>query len=59
MRSDVRKALEDFGCFEASYDKVLVELQESIVKTMEGLFGLLETKKKKRVPQTLRWIFES
>ncbi|CAH8273337.1 unnamed protein product [Arabidopsis lyrata] len=52
VRSDVRKALEDFGCFEASYDKVSLELQESIVKTMEELFGLpVETKKRNVCPK--------
>nr|Q9ZTA2.1 RecName: Full=Probable inactive 2-oxoglutarate-dependent dioxygenase AOP2 [Arabidopsis thaliana]AAC79099.1 putative oxidoreductase [Arabidopsis thaliana]CAB77791.1 putative oxidoreductase [Arabidopsis thaliana] len=52
VRSDVRKALEDFGCFEASYDKVSLELQESIMKTMEELFALpVETKQRNVCPK--------
>nr|Q944Z9.1 RecName: Full=2-oxoglutarate-dependent dioxygenase AOP2 [Arabidopsis thaliana]AAL14665.1 2-oxoglutarate-dependent dioxygenase [Arabidopsis thaliana] len=52
VRSDVRKALQDFGCFEASYDKVSLELQESIMKTMEELFALpVETKQRNVCPK--------
>ncbi|GFY96302.1 2-oxoglutarate (2OG) and Fe(II)-dependent oxygenase superfamily protein [Actinidia rufa] len=44
-RDDVLRALEEFGCFEAVYDKVTVELHEAIFGLMKDLFDLpMETK---------------
>lgn len=44
-KADVQKALQDYGCFEASFDKVPIELRKSIFKALEELFDLpLQTK---------------
>ncbi|XP_010542274.1 PREDICTED: probable 2-oxoglutarate-dependent dioxygenase AOP1 [Tarenaya hassleriana] len=44
-RSDVRKALEEFGCFEASFDKIPLHLRREIFGCLEELFDLpLQTK---------------
>lgn len=51
VRSDVRKALENYGCFEAQCDQVSMELQESLLEAMEELFALpTETKKRNVCP---------
>ncbi|KAJ0007589.1 hypothetical protein Pint_29955 [Pistacia integerrima] len=45
MKSQVRKAFKEFGCFEALFDKVPVELWKSIFGAPEALFDLpLQTK---------------
>ncbi|XP_031272065.1 probable 2-oxoglutarate-dependent dioxygenase AOP1.2 [Pistacia vera] len=45
MKSQVRKAFKEFGCFEALFDKVPVELWKSIFGALEALFDLpLQTK---------------
>ncbi|GMJ06809.1 hypothetical protein like AT1G52820 [Hibiscus trionum] len=45
VRVHVRKALEDYGCFEASFDRVL-ELRRAVFGAMEELLDLpLQTKK--------------
>ncbi|KAJ0007108.1 hypothetical protein Pint_29971 [Pistacia integerrima] len=45
VKSQVRKALEEFGCFEALFDKVPVELRKSIFGALEALFDLpIQTK---------------
>ncbi|KAL4347595.1 hypothetical protein GQ457_17G003620 [Hibiscus cannabinus] len=45
VRVQVRKALEDYGCFEASIDRVL-ELRRAVFGAVEELFDLpLQTKK--------------
>ncbi|GMJ06812.1 hypothetical protein like AT1G52820 [Hibiscus trionum] len=45
VRVQVRKALEDYGCFEASFDRVL-ELRRAVFRAVEELFDLpLQTKK--------------
>ncbi|XP_030549996.1 probable 2-oxoglutarate-dependent dioxygenase AOP1 [Rhodamnia argentea] len=36
----VVKALEEFGCFEARYDKISVELHNDVFKQLEDLFNL-------------------
>ncbi|ESQ37986.1 hypothetical protein EUTSA_v10028799mg [Eutrema salsugineum] len=47
VKDDVRKALEDYGCFEASFDRVSMELKKSVFEAMEDLFELpVETKKR-------------
>ncbi|CAL9233184.1 unnamed protein product [Arabidopsis halleri] len=47
VKADVRKALEDYGCFEASFDKVSVELKKSVFEAMEELFELpIQTKQR-------------
>lgn len=47
VRDDVRKALEDYGCFEALFDKVTVELWKAVFEASEELFQLpLETKQR-------------
>ncbi|CAH8361977.1 unnamed protein product [Eruca vesicaria subsp. sativa] len=47
VKADVHKALEDFGCFEAFFDKVSTELDKSVFKAMEELFDLpTETKQR-------------
>lgn len=44
----VRYGLEEYGCFEAVYDKVPLELYHSIFSTAEELFDLpIETKMQK------------
>ncbi|KAL5758098.1 hypothetical protein ACOSP7_020709 [Xanthoceras sorbifolium] len=45
VRANVRQALEEFGCFEAKFDKVPVEIRKGIFSALEELFDLpLETK---------------
>ncbi|XP_031254331.1 probable 2-oxoglutarate-dependent dioxygenase AOP1.2 [Pistacia vera] len=45
VKSQVRKALEEFSCFEPLFDKVPVELWKSIFGALEALFDLpLQTK---------------
>ncbi|CAH8358526.1 unnamed protein product [Eruca vesicaria subsp. sativa] len=47
VKADVRKALEDYGCFEALFDKVSVELDKSVFEAMEELFDLpVQTKQR-------------
>uniref|UniRef100_A0A1J3IJ57 Putative 2-oxoglutarate-dependent dioxygenase AOP1.2 n=1 Tax=Noccaea caerulescens TaxID=107243 RepID=A0A1J3IJ57_NOCCA len=47
VKTDVRKALEDYGCFEASFQKVSSELKKSVFEAMEELFELpVETKQR-------------
>ncbi|KAF8081726.1 hypothetical protein N665_0869s0008 [Sinapis alba] len=47
VKADVRKALEDYGCFEAFFDKVSTELNKSVFEAMEELFDLpTETKQR-------------
>lgn len=47
VKTHVRKALEDYGCFEASYNKVSTELKKSVFETMKELFDLpIETKQR-------------
>ncbi|KAG7614959.1 putative 2-oxoglutarate-dependent dioxygenase AOP1 [Arabidopsis thaliana] len=40
VKADVLKALEDYGCFEAFFDKLSVELNRSVFEAMEDLFEL-------------------
>jgi len=49
VRSDVRKALEDYGCFEAKIDQVSMELQGSVLKAMQELFALPTEAKQRNV----------
>lgn len=45
VRAQVRKALEEYGCFEATFDGVSAELRKAILKATEEVFDLpLETK---------------
>ncbi|XP_030549995.2 probable 2-oxoglutarate-dependent dioxygenase AOP1 [Rhodamnia argentea] len=45
VQSAVRKALEEYGCFEAFYDKVTVQLHDEVFHKMEEMFNLpAETK---------------
>ncbi|KAK9281858.1 hypothetical protein L1049_004764 [Liquidambar formosana] len=45
IKGQVRQALEDYGCFEALFDKVPLELREAIFGALEELFDLpLQTK---------------
>ncbi|CDY53799.1 BnaA06g01840D [Brassica napus] len=47
VRGDVRRALEEYGCFEALFDKVPVELRKAVFDVSEEAFQLpLETKKR-------------
>ncbi|KAG7583857.1 Oxoglutarate/iron-dependent dioxygenase [Arabidopsis suecica] len=47
VKADVRKALEEYGCFEATFDKVSVELKKSVFEAMEELFDLpVQTKQR-------------
>lgn len=44
----IRRGLEEYGCFEAVYDKVPTELHNSIFSAAKELFDLpIETKKQK------------
>ncbi|XVF26674.1 hypothetical protein REPUB_Repub14bG0038100 [Reevesia pubescens] len=46
IKGQVRQALEEYGCFEMSFNKVPSELREAIVGVLKELFDLpLETKK--------------
>uniref|UniRef100_M4C9G9 Fe2OG dioxygenase domain-containing protein n=1 Tax=Brassica campestris TaxID=3711 RepID=M4C9G9_BRACM len=49
VRSDVRKALEDYGAFEVSYDRVSEELKESVLEAMKELFQLPVEAKRRNV----------
>ncbi|CAN1835423.1 Probable 2-oxoglutarate-dependent dioxygenase AOP1.2 [Linum perenne] len=40
LKSQVREALEEYGCFEASYDKVSTTLCSAAVESLEELFSL-------------------
>ncbi|OMP00176.1 Oxoglutarate/iron-dependent dioxygenase [Corchorus olitorius] len=45
VKSQVRKALEDYGCFEALFDKASLELRNAVFGGLKELFDLpLETK---------------
>ncbi|CDP08458.1 unnamed protein product [Coffea canephora] len=45
VKDQVRKALEEYGCFEALFDKIPLELQKSLFDALEELFDLpLQTK---------------
>lgn len=45
LKSQVRKALEEYGCFEATFDRVPMELRKSLFDVLEALFDLpLQTK---------------
>ncbi|KAI6671949.1 hypothetical protein NL676_006834 [Syzygium grande] len=45
VRDEVKQALETYGCFEARFEKVLVELQESMLGSVQEVFDLpLQTK---------------
>ncbi|CAL1377835.1 unnamed protein product [Linum trigynum] len=45
LKSQVREALEEYGCFEASYDKIPSDLCNAFFGSMEEIFELpLETK---------------
>lgn len=45
VKSQVRKALEEYGCFEATFDRVPMELRKSLFDVLEALFDLpLQTK---------------
>ena len=45
---EVRHAFEEYGCFEAVYDKIPIELHNSVFAQAEDLFNLLlETKMQK------------
>ncbi|CAH2036517.1 unnamed protein product [Thlaspi arvense] len=47
VRGDVRKALEEYGCFEALFDKVPIELRKAVFDASEEAFRLpLETKQR-------------
>ncbi|CAL9218723.1 unnamed protein product [Arabidopsis halleri] len=47
VRGDVRRALEEYGCFEALFDKVPLELRKAVFDASEEVFQLpLETKKR-------------
>ncbi|CAI0422549.1 unnamed protein product [Linum tenue] len=45
LKSQVREALEEYGCFEASFDKISVEIRTAVFESLEELFDLpLQTK---------------
>lgn len=45
VKSQVHKALVEYGCFEASFDKVPIHLRKSIFECLQELFDLpLQTK---------------
>lgn len=47
VRGEVRKSLEDYGCFEALFDKVPVKLRKAVFDASEEAFRLpLETKQR-------------
>ncbi|MCE0481655.1 hypothetical protein HAX54_039546 [Datura stramonium] len=47
VKSQVNKALIEYGCFEASFDKISVHLRQSIFESLQELFDLpLQTKLK-------------
>ncbi|KAG5410638.1 hypothetical protein IGI04_006957 [Brassica rapa subsp. trilocularis] len=49
VRNDVRKALEDYGAFEVSYDRVSEELKQSVLEAMKELFELPVEAKRRNV----------
>ncbi|VVB07074.1 unnamed protein product [Arabis nemorensis] len=52
VKFDVRKALEDYGCFEASFGKVSMELKKSVFEAMQELFELpIQTKQRNVSPK--------
>lgn len=49
VKSQVRQALEEYGCFEALFNKVPLELRKAIFGALEELFDLsLQTKLRNR-----------
>lgn len=45
VRTQVRKALEEFGCFEAQFDKIPLDIRREIFDALKELFDLpLQTK---------------
>lgn len=45
VRSQVRQALEEFGCFEASFNKVPLDIRKAVFDALKQLFDLpLQTK---------------
>ncbi|KAF8034410.1 hypothetical protein BT93_C0648 [Corymbia citriodora subsp. variegata] len=40
LQSQVRQALEEFGCFEALYDKMTLKLHNDVLQELDGLFEL-------------------
>ncbi|KAM7256317.1 hypothetical protein ACFE04_012058 [Oxalis oulophora] len=49
VREQVRKALEEYGCFEAKFDQIPMESRKAIFGSLEELFDLpLETKMRNR-----------
>ncbi|KAI6681772.1 hypothetical protein NL676_035653 [Syzygium grande] len=40
LQNEVVKALEEYGCFEARYDRISVELYDDVFKQLEDLFDL-------------------
>ncbi|XP_030549950.1 deoxypodophyllotoxin synthase-like [Rhodamnia argentea] len=47
VQKEVVEALEEYGCFEARYDKIGVELHDDVLKQLEDLFNLpAETKRR-------------
>jgi isopenicillin N synthase-like dioxygenase len=49
LRNQVRKALEEYGCFEAKFDQIPVEIRKAVFGSLEELFDLpLETKMRNR-----------
>lgn len=45
VRSQVREALEEFGCFEAQFDKIPLDIRTEIFDALQDLFDLpLQTK---------------
>ncbi|KAJ4835318.1 hypothetical protein Tsubulata_042120 [Turnera subulata] len=45
VKSQVHKALEEYGCFEAKFDKVPIEIRNALFGSLEELFDLpLQTK---------------
>ncbi|CAL1358364.1 unnamed protein product [Linum trigynum] len=53
LKSQVREAFENYGCFEASFDKASRELRSDVFDSVEELFDLpLPTKQRAVVPDT-------
>jgi len=40
LQSQVRQALEEYGCFEALHDKMTLKLHNDVLQELEGLFEL-------------------
>ncbi|CAI0457702.1 unnamed protein product [Linum tenue] len=52
LKSQVREALEDYGCFEASFDRVPSRLRTDVFDSLEDLFDLpLPTKQASFPPE--------